>query len=380
MPMNPINPFDVHNDDKQFDRVFISRDARLNMHHTVGERLPADLKLSATEAFERAGMMWQTQRIPAKAKFGEHVIETGQYMLFRVAQDGSKPEFLGMAGENYVPIQNRQLAHWLDQVSDVYPVESAGYIKGANAASIIVFSGMQWDIRVAPRKRDELQDRLVVINPYTVGRATALAWMSKAFWCTNQLNITVSNVYRNQLGSGSNGNNIRDGVLKLRHDNNANNTMEYITDKLALAAQNQPERQEFIQHMADVQLDAGQRNTIIRAAYPEPKRPQLTATINSALTLAGEEADQRGKVIVEQGERSHDNLRKRMADRREAVELSIAERNIGGSAYAVVNAIIEVEEWRQGQRADDQTIAVDMINGDRANVVNRALDMVKKFL
>lgn len=379
MPVNPINPFDAHNDEKTFDRVFISRDQRLNMHHTVGERLPADLRLTATEAFERAGMMWNIKRIADGAKFGNEVIQTGQYQLWQMpTKDGEKPVFLGYAGEDYVPMQNRQLAHWLDQVADEYPVESAGYLRGANAAAMIVFSGMQWDIRVAPRKKDELQDRLVVVNPMKVGTSVTFSWMSTAFWCTNQLYNWLVRNEQAQLGSGASNN--RDGVLRLRHNNNVNASAQYVTEKLALAARNEDERHEFIQYTANKPLDAGQRNAVIKAAYPEPKRPQLTATVENALALAGEEADQRGKVMVEQGERNHDNLRKRNAARREAVELSLEERGIGGSAYAVMNAIVEVEEWRTGQRADNDVIAMDMISGDRAAVVSRALDVAKKFL
>ena len=379
---NPINPVAAG----EFDQHFITRDARLNMPHTTGHRIDPSLRLSAVDAFREAGLMWNTQKVEAAVQFGDQRVGTGQYMLFKTPTDGSTPTFLGMVSDKYVPISNAQLAFYLNTVSAEYAVEGAGWIESQKAV-IIAFSGMQWDVRVAPRKRDELQDRLFVTNYFTAGSALAAQWTSQAFWCTNQLNWIVSRVNRAELGSGaprlgsgrySNGQSTREGVLRIHHNADAHKALEYVTERLAQAARGEPERREYMQFMANHHLKTHQINAVLDAAFPLPARAQLTNTINAANNLAAIEPDAEARALVARTEDNTDQRRETNVRLRELVFMSLDARGIGGSAYAVMNAIIEVLQWRQNMRTEN--VGFDLLAGDRRAIVDRAANKIREYI
>ena len=111
-----------------FGERFIGR--REPAWHRLGEVFPADEKMTATQAMERADIMFGIDKHPQVVKMADGTeLATDSFAVVREPTvDDPEPRVLATVGKEWTAIQARDLGEMLDPISKRFPVETAGAI------------------------------------------------------------------------------------------------------------------------------------------------------------------------------------------------------------------------------------------------------------
>ena len=165
----------------------------------------------------------------------------------------------GAASDSYHPIQNRTIAQIIDPMTEHWPIVTAGALGVGELVWFLLEIG---DVEIAR----ELHKRYVVIsNSHKPGQGLVTKPVDERIVCRNTHAIAL---------------NERGVTISLRHTRDIEANFRHIMQQMEVLRQQTKLDVEALQALADwaaISNDQAEemRQSIIEAAYPEPRRPRV---------------------------------------------------------------------------------------------------------
>lgn len=265
-------------------------------------------------ALEAAGLAhWDVTKVPMYAHVGEDDLRHDSETFKTVATVGGESKLLGTVGKQYTPVQNEAHAGFLDEIV----AQSGGEYATATAfkGGKLVYVSVKLPEGVKVGGVDPVNMYLNGINSHDGTTNFMLNLSPERAWCANQL----SYFRRNSLKFKHSGN-ITDKVIKAQESLNL--TFDFIG--------------QFTEHanrLAGVDLTAGQLSKLTEEVFPPP--PKIGQSRES----------------LSRGERNANTRYEQLRDGIAATTHSATNRDVEGTVWGGMNAVIEYLQWEHGSEA-----------------------------
>ena len=334
-----------------FGERFIAR--REPAWHRLGEVFPQDLELTATEALEKADLMFQVEKFPLVANINGQLMDTKSFGVFREpTHDSNEYKFFGTVGKDWTAIQPQTLGTILDPISREYPVETAGAIRDGRQIFLTLDAG---ESKIAGE--DHNLYYLITDNRDGLG-ALSFAFTPVRVVCQNTLIVGLDQANVN---------------VKLEHNKEINYNAQWYSDLFGKMLRAKDETISAMDSLATVKITNDDAMAVIMAGYPNPSKPKRVAIQdNIAPDLLGKE--DLLKVINDnkaQNNQYEGQVSRVQNYRQHALELydvfNQQHGQLAETPWAIWQAVVECEDYRKGRDS-----SYNILVGDRAPSKMRA--------
>ena len=320
--------------------------------HRIGTVMDADLTVS--EAMKHCDVGFEIFTSPSYIRLPDGTeVQTNHNAIVREpVVDDNEYRVLSVVGGEWTPIQMRDLATYLDPISEKYPVETMGALDRGKKIFFTLDAGTS-----AIAGEEHKLYYLVTDHRDGLGALTI------AF-------TPVRVVCQNTLTTGLNSAKVS---TRLTHDRMIKVNTQWYTNifNSMLTAQDTVVAQ--MNRLADFDLDTGEAERVLAVAYPptpQPKRLRLSNGISQddvpketwMRILNDTKAD---RDAWEKSRDNDDKIRGKAWERFEAFNDEFPK--VANTPWAIWQAIVETEDYRKGQAK-----TASPIFGERANRKARA--------
>jgi hypothetical protein len=331
--------------------------ARKPAWHGLGDI--EDVKLSAPAAIKRAKADYQVTLQPLMVDLGGVATSIGDKIAIvrEPTADDDNYHILGYANPNYGLIQNVEIGEMLDPLTKEWPVETCGVLYNGRQVFMVLNAGVM-DIKGDP------VEQFFTFNDVKDGRTAA-----------SMMFTPVRQVCKNTFIMGQ-----AAAIAKnlLVHHSDVQQEIEWRVAILKELQQVQHKIMHNFELFAETALKARAAKKFIEAVYPYPKKPaKVRLAEELGDTANGELEGFMKKVESQQGQWDNrcarvDVLREASYERYKAFNDEIEQRTLAESLWAGYNAVIEVEDYREGKAGDETGMLVSALFGERALTKRRA--------
>lgn len=335
-----------------FGERFLGR--RTPAWHGLGQTF--DEPLTATEAFERAGLDYRIDKRPIsfRTELGNHRLIKNRVALVRQpTQDDPDTAVFGIVGPDYGLLQNTELAQMLDPLAEEWPVETVGALREGRTVFVMLDAG---ELELGPGEL--LHQYFLLSDTRGGGRALWMAFTPVRVVCANTLSTGIGQAAL----SG-----------RLYHSATLGDNLELRVAILKSLQQARTRVLESFRALIEAEISAEEARQIFQTAYPASRSglAQLGDTLDIS-TLAPE-----FRKRIERAQHGSDVWTSRMLGRQEAAaelytKLSDEYPAIAGTAWAAYGAVTELEDWRPTK--SEQAARRASLFGDRAANKRKAFE------
>ena len=322
--------------------------------HRLGQVFDRDEKMTATDAMNRADIMFNVDKMPQFIELptGEHIPTSSYSVVREPTVDDPEYRVLASVGKEWTAIQATELGKMLDPITARYPVETAGAIGRGEKIFISLDAG---ESKIA----GEDHNLFYLVSDARDG--------------TGALNIAftpVRVVCQNTLVAGLNNAKVS---ISIKHNKNIRTDAEFYLDIFNQMASVKDTIVSAMDSMTAVTLDEQDVKKIMLKAYPNASRPSRLK-LSDGISADEVPAHVWTKILKDR-ESKKDEYEKRQA-RVDRIKANAMERldvfnqefpHIAQTPWAVYNAVVETEDYRRGWDSSDT-----MIFGSRAEAKIRA--------
>jgi phage/plasmid-like protein (TIGR03299 family) len=279
----------------------------------------------------------------------------GQVALVRdITVDDPEERVFGVVSADYGLLQNVDVARVLDGLAETWPVETVGALGYGET----VFLTLEAGLKEFTAYDEALQLYYLVTDTRTGGRAMQIAFTPVRVVCQNTLISGLSQAVVN---------------VQLAHTKRLEDEFQFQVDLIRELEEAQANTLATFERLMGMRSTLEALQSIIDAAYPLPARPQKLAPLD-LLEFAA--LPEEVREAFTETEKRWEQAVGRMQERREAarelfMKISDEYPDIGGTAWAAYNAVVETEDYRRaagdGTAADRQALF-----GERAQAKKQA--------
>jgi len=343
-----------------FGERFIGR--REPAWHRLGEVFPADEKMTATQAMERADIMFGIDKHPQVVKMADGTeLATDSFAVVREPTvDDPEPRVLATVGKEWTAIQARDLGEMLDPISKRFPVETAGAIGQGEKIFITLDAG-------ASSIAGEDHKLFWLVTDHRDGTgALSIAFTPVRVVCQNTL---ITGLRSSKVS------------VNLKHNKSIAVDTSFYLDIFNQMARTQETVVEAMNSLTKVTLKKEQVADIMSAAYPtasKPNRLKLSDGISADdvpakvwMRILNDRKDQ-----VEEFEKRQARVTRIRDNAQERVDIFNQEfTSLANTPWAVYNAIVETEDYRRGWDGSGTALF-----GQRAEAKARAFNKALSYV
>jgi phage/plasmid-like protein (TIGR03299 family) len=351
------------------DRFIENENARTGpAWHRLGTVIN-DRTITPVDAIARANINYTVTTAPLEALInGEPMFVDGRVAIVREPVKGDNQwRVFGVAGADYTPVTNHEVAQLLTPLIGEYTFETAGALGYGETAFITLDAG-QGDI-LGEQVRDYFLLRIGhdgktgIDGYYTPVRVV----------CQNTLiaGIAAASV-----------------SLEVRHHKNVKNELAFMVDVMAQLKGARAATRLELAALARVHMNEDTLESVLTATYPEPAQPRKAAlldTLNNTRGTAPANLDPDEIAALERVARNHETAIERRSALRlaartayERVNDTIADRVLAGTGWTLFNAVVEVADWRDGRK--NENIPQSALFGNRASEKARAYGALRDLV
>tara|TARA_R110000824_G_scaffold74443_2_gene189215 strand:- start:83 stop:1129 length:1047 start_codon:yes stop_codon:yes gene_type:complete len=343
-----------------FGERFIGR--REPAWHRLGEVFPADEKMTATQAMERADIMFGIDKHPQVVKMADGTeLATDSFAVVREPTvDDPEPRVLATVGKEWTAIQARDLGEMLDPISKRFPVETAGAIGQGEKIFITLDAG-------ASSIAGEDHKLFWLVTDHRDGTgALSIAFTPVRVVCQNTL---ITGLRSSKVS------------VNLKHNKSIAVDTSFYLDIFNQMARTQETVVEAMNSLTKVTLKKAEVADIMNAAYPtasKPNRLKLSDGISADdvpakvwMRILNDRKDQ-----VEEFEKRQARVTRIRDNAQERVDIFNQEfTSLANTPWAVYNAIVETEDYRRGWDGSGTALF-----GQRAEAKARAFNKALSYV
>lgn len=312
-----------------------------------------DQPMTAVEAIGKADLDFGITKQPLYIEIGGEYIGLEKYALVRDATGENGNDFLGICGENYGLIQNRDIAQMVDKyLGKDYPLETVGAL---GKGETIFFSLDAGQTSVA---NEEIKQYWLLTDTRDGGTAARLVFSPVRTVCENTLLAAIDSATFS---------------VSIAHSADAGAVMEGNVEIIAQMRKAQKAVLDGFRSMTKVKLVENQIDQILKATYPRP-RPAATMMRKAALEEFGVELNDKMRSAVDKAEKKYayrNNRSTRYIEQAKELYNRFNDEypKLAQTPWAAWNAIVEHEDYRQGR--SDVSAAESALLGKRADFKRR---------
>ena len=343
-----------------FGERFIGR--REPAWHRLGEVFPAEEKMTATQAMERADIMFGIDKHPQVVKMADGTeLATDSFAVVREPTvDDPEPRVLATVGKEWTAIQARDLGEMLDPISKRFPVETAGAIGQGEKIFITLDAG-------ASSIAGEDHKLFWLVTDHRDGTgALSIAFTPVRVVCQNTL---ITGLRSSKVS------------VNLKHNKSIAVDTSFYLDIFNQMARTQETVVEAMNSLTKVTLKKAEVADIMNAAYPtasKPNRLKLSDGISADdvpakvwMRILNDRKDQ-----VEEFEKRQARVTRIRDNAQERVDIFNQEfTSLANTPWAVYNAIVETEDYRRGWDGSGTALF-----GQRAEAKARAFNKALSYV
>jgi phage/plasmid-like protein (TIGR03299 family) len=320
---------------------------------------------SVTEALRGIEGDFLVEALPITTTWGGQQLPIpGHVALVRPPlHDDPEPRVFGVVSDGYELLQHHEIARALDPlVERGWTVETIGLLRHGAQLFVTFHAG---EYRV---DQDEIRDYWIVSE--WKGRGSVEIFNAPVRVVCANTYIMASRQARN--------------LVALPHYRGIRDELAFAVEVLALAEKERAQTQAELERMTKVPLTRGEVREIIQQVYPDPRTPRRVRLLRAMLPddpsaeVLDLLRDQKWEIVGLR--QAFDQERERLQRLRDAVlerydvfnEYHTAQ---AGTAWALWNAVTEVENHRHGKRR-----AVSVLWGARAETMQRCYALLRERL
>lgn len=324
-----------------------------------GKRIPAwhglgkvfEHEPTAVEAFEEAGLMYTVSKAPVFVYVnGDYQRVDDQWGLVRdPVEDDPQHRLFGLVGDQYQVLNNADIAPIVDVLSAHWPIETVGALKDGRTIFVSLKAGLD------EVGGDELAKYFLLTDTKDgTGGALKLAFTPVRVVCQNTLTAAL---YRNT------------NQFSLIHSGKLEQDLRGAVEIIAASQRQEKQVMATFRQMAKLHLEDEALQRIVEYAYPLPSIGRWGKHVETIKDL---QVSRDVIKRIEDQKAERELVRDRVLQRREAV-MEMYERfcsehsTLGGTPWAMYNAIVEFEDYRKGRNE-----AESLLFGMRARTKARA--------
>lgn len=330
--------------------------------HKLGQVFGADEQLTATEAMQRAGVLFNIDKYPQKITLPDGTdIDTGAYAIVREpTTDDPEHRVFGTVGKDWTALQATELGTMLDPMTEQLPVETVGALGQGEKIFISLDAG---ESNIA----GEHHKLYWLVTDHRDGTGT----LSIAF-------TPVRVVCQNTLITGLDSAKVS---VNLRHKKSIKTDTSFYIDIFSQMAQTQETVVNELQTLTQATLTQAQQESIIMTAYPNPK-PNQKLRLSSSVTRDDVPASvwtklrKETETQAEEYQRQKVRMEKIREGARERIDVFNQEYSqFANTGYAVYQGIVECEDYRRGWEGSGTAVF-----GARAKTKARAFNKTSQLV
>lgn len=280
-------------------------------------------RVSASEAFELAGLNWTAEKLPAYFPDlnGTPRLAPG-YCSIRRSDNG---DLLGIHSSSYTPVQHQGLINLLDYLREDIEIESVLSIR--QGKKIFVSAALQLEDEVV--SGDRVRRYLHAFNSHDGSSSFGVAFSDRRLACANEIGYFTGRAMTTAIANGTG--------LRARHTTNVNRFIENLPSLIDLERRAFHRRIWHLSDMATVRLNTELTRRILETTY----------------------SDSLSRPVQERGgttrPRTLDDLKHIpviLGHLNGSTGYSIATSPTAGTVYALFNAITQYETHDAGRGTD----------------------------
>ena len=344
-----------------FGERFVSR--REPAWHGLGEVFDKDLKLNATQAMQKANILFGINKYPQVVKMEDGTeLATDSFAVVRdpVAED-PQPRVLATVGNDWTAIQASKLGEMLDPITDKFPVETAGAIGKGEKIFLTMDAG-------GSTIAGEDHELYWLVTDHRDGTgALSIAFTPVRVVCQNTL---VTGLRSAKVS------------VNLKHNKNIETDAAFYLDIFGQMKKTQESVVLAMNSLTKATLVERQVDTILRAAYPNASQP---TKLNQTNGITSNDVPSIVWNRIQKDRNEQNELWEKRQARVDRIKDNAKERinvfneefsNLANTPWAVYNAIVETEDYRRGWDGSGTALYGQRADA-KARAFNRALDFVK---
>jgi len=333
--------------------------------HKLGITAPKDTKLTVSEAMEFAGMTFPLDKIPLRIWWSGAEFDTQLDAVIRgetvdpVTQLLDPAKFLGVVPRDYTILTNQELARHFDPLSEQWPVETVGALHDGR---VLFFSLKVGRDEIAG---EDVQEYFLLSDARDGSEALRLVYTPVRVVCQNTLTAGLRRASHS---------------LSIAHTAAMEADLDFWKEIIVAMKTVRDETKLVLNMLADVHLTGGMVEQIIKEVYPDPSKPKKLAAIDaSGNTVWSPEVRAQEAYLRRDWQLGRDlAARDRLKIKYLYDKLSDEHVTIGGTAYALYNAVAERED--HDLRGDGDAPVISSLWGDRAGRKQKCFDRVVALL
>lgn len=326
--------------------------------HRLGETFDLDDEVSVVDAVGKTAVGVEIDAAPLKYVYEGEAYQTDQRAIIRKpTHDDPEPRVFGIASENWTVAQYLDYAKALDPLSEAFPVETCGVLKGGET----LFLSLRGDA-FAVQSVDEIENYFVCVLSQVPGKGHRVLFTPRRVVCQNTLSLGIRQATIN---------------LRIPHTGDPTGTVAFAAQLVTEMTRATEKVQAYFEAMSKTPVGEEGLDRILKEAFPEPAMPakvrlfqnltpqQLGVMKNSSLNQAIMDAE----AAMESWVTSTDRVRQiRDGARVLYSKFNDEHPQFARTVWAAYNAATETSDWREGRGDVDHSV----VFGPRAQEKVRA--------
>jgi hypothetical protein len=333
--------------------------------HRLGETFDLDDEVSVVDAVGKTAVGVEIDAAPLKYVYEGEAFETDQRAIIRKpTHDDPEPRVFGIASENWHVAQYLDYAKALDPLSETFPVETCGVLKGGET----LFLSLRGDA-FAVQSVDEIENYFVCVLSQVPGKGHRVLFTPRRVVCQNTLSLGIRQATIN---------------LRIPHTGDPTGTVAFAAQLVTEMTRATEKVQAYFEAMARTPVGEEGLDRILKEAFPEPAMPakvrlfqnltpqQLGVMKNSSLNQAIMDAE----AAMEAWVASTDRVRQiRDGARVLYSKFNDEHPQFARTVWAAYNAATETSDWREGRGDVDHSVVFGPRAQEKARAFRAAIEL-----
>jgi phage/plasmid-like protein (TIGR03299 family) len=338
--------------------------------HSLGSTFPGGSTIGVLEAVVAAGCDYKVHKVPLTANVGEidgfsspMPLGSKVALMREPTHDDDQWQFFGMATSDYGLLQNTEIAAVLEQLNDIWPIETVGALKLGKTFFITFDAGTE---EVAG---EEVRKFFLVSDTKNGSTSARIAFTPIRVVCQNTLTAGL---------------NVAMNSASIPHQPQVIQELAFRVNLLEQLSAAQDATMQSFRAMADTRITQEQASLVFAAAYPHPSKPKKVRLFEE-LGQDVEDLPEYDDIIesLKEVADTHQYYIDRADLFRDAADDNYAELNekhphTAETAWLAWQAITEAEDWRKGPSTAG-AIEASVLFGGRAQAKRRAYNTAIGF-
>lgn len=332
--------------------------------HNLGTVFPRDRAITVEQAVVEIGADYTIQTTPALTIWNDQLMIAGDslHILRPPTADDPTPRIFGIAGPDYTPLQNIDLARMLDKrIAQEWKLETLGVLRMGATVFICLAAG---DSEIGG---EHIRDYFLVTDTRDGGTAARIFYTPTRVVCANTLAFGLARAT---------------SMVAIPHTRAVHAQVDYHIELMTSMRQARDQLRARLEQLTALKLTTQQAKKVFVDTYPYPGKPQKVQMMQHA---DGHVRQLRPDLAAQAdaAERDYEATLQRVDALRTAahdgfLQLSEEVPTLSLSGWLALNAVTDLSDHRTGGKP--AAIAESALFGDRAKEKGRCFESLSKLL